>query len=196
MICDEAHRTTGARRADDGSSFMLVHKAEEIRASKRLYMTATPRIYAETALTRARQEDMYVASMDDEEQYGPEFHRLGFAEAVEKDLLSDYKVTILVMSERQIARSFQRLLAEGVTLSDVGKVIGCLNGLAKIDPNQLEFTEDPEPMHRAVAFSNTIAASKHFVALVQQEQDEEALAVRNLNIVGRHVDGKDWRGRA
>ena len=94
------------------------------------------------------------------------------------------------MGEKQIARDYQGLLAEGEALADVGRVIGCLNGLAKIDPEGREFTDDPEPMHRAVAFSNTIAASKRFVELVQREQDEAALTARNLSIEGRHVDGK------
>ena len=196
VVCDEAHRTTGALRGDEGSSFLIVHDDLEVRARKRLYMTATPRIYSETAQLKAKEEDIYVASMDNEQQYGPEFHRLGFAEALDtldekgEPLLSDYKVTILVMGEKQIARDHQRLLAEGEALADVGRVIGCLNGLAKIDPERREFTDDPEPMHRAVAFSNTIAASKRFVELVQREQDEAALATRNLSIEGRHVDGK------
>ena len=196
VICDEAHRTTGALRGDEGSSFLLVHDDQEVCARKRLYMTATPRIYSEKAQLKAKEEDIYVASMDNEEQYGPEFHRLGFAEALDtldergEPLLSDYKVIILVMGEKQIARDYQGLLAEGEALADVGRVIGCLNGLAKIDPEGREFTDDPEPMHRAVAFSNTIAASKHFVELVQREQDEAALTARNLSIEGRHVDGK------
>ena len=190
VICDEAHRTTGTLRADEGSSFLLIHDGEALRSTKRLYMTATPRIYAESAKIKAKEADIYVASMDNELQYGPEFHRLSFAEAVERRLLSDYKVTILAMSENQIAHSYQRLLTEGEALADVGRVIGCLNGLAKVDPEGQEFTDDPEPMHRAVAFSNTIAASKHFVDLVEREQDEAALAARNLAIQGRHVDGK------
>ena len=196
VVCDEAHRTTGALRGDEGSSFLLVHNDQEVRARKRLYMTATPRIYSETAQLKAKEEDIYVASMDNEQQYGPEFHRLGFAEALDtldekgEPLLSDYKVTILVMGEKQIARDYQGLLSEGEALADVGRVIGCLNGLAKIDPEGREFTDDPEPMHRAVAFSNTIAASKRFVELVQREQDEAALTARNLSIEGRHVDGK------
>ena len=190
VVCDEAHRTTGAHRAGEGSSFLLVHDDQKIRASKRLYMTATPRIYAESAQLRAREENVYVASMDNEAQYGPEFHRLGFAQAVDAKLLSDYKVTILAMSEKQIARDHQRLLAEGEALADVGRVIGCLNGLAKVDPEGLEFKDDPEPMHRAVAFSNTIKYSEHFVSLVEREQDESALAERKLAIEGKHVDGK------
>ena len=190
VVCDEAHRTTGALRADESSSFLLVHDDQEVHASKRLYMTATPRIYKEAAQVKAKEEDIYVASMDNESQYGPEFHRLSFAEAVEAGLLSDYKVTILAMSERQIARNYQGLLAEGEALADVGRVIGCLNGLAKIDPGGREFKDDPEPMNRAVAFSNTIKYSQHFVDLVEREQDEAALAERKLSIQGKHVDGK------
>ena len=190
VVCDEAHRTTGALRADEGSSFLLVHDNNEVHARKRLYMTATPRIYAESAQLKAKEEDVYVASMDNPQQYGPEFHRLSFAKAVEADLLSDYKVTILAMSEKQIARDYQGLLSEGEALADVGRVIGCLNGLAKIDPQGMEFKDDPEPMHRAVAFSNTIKESQHFVGLVEREQDEAALAERKLAIEGKHVDGK------
>ena len=190
VVCDEAHRTTGAHRAGEGSSFLLVHDDEKIHAAKRLYMTATPRVYAESAQLRAKEENVYVASMDNEAQYGPELHRLGFAQAVDAELLSDYKVTILAMSEEQIARDHQRLLAEGEALADVGRVIGCLNGLAKVDPEGLEFKDDPEPMHRAVAFSNTIKYSEHFVSLVEREQDESALAERKLAIEGKHVDGK------
>ena len=190
IVCDEAHRTTGALRAEDSSAFLLVHREEEILGSKRLYMTATPRIYAESAQVKAKEEDIYIASMDDEQQYGPEFHRLSFAQAVEADLLSDYKVTILAMNEQQIARNYQGLLAEGEALADVGRVIGCLNGLAKIDPEGTEFQDDPAPMHRAVAYSNTIKYSQHFVSLVEREQDDAALEERKLAIEGRHVDGK------
>ena len=191
VVCDEAHRTTGAHRADEVSSFMLVHNSQAIRARKRLYMTATPRIYAPAAKQKAQEEDIIVASMDDESQYGPEFHRLTFAEAVDDHLLSDYKVTILAISEAQIAREYQRLLGDGENMADVGRVIGVLNGLAKLDPEGQEFKDDPEPMHRAVAFSNTIAASKHFIGLVEREQeDQSAVAERNLAIQGQHVDGK------
>ena len=190
IICDEAHRTTGALLPGETSSFLLVHQEHEVLGSKRLYMTATPRIYADSAQQRAREENIYVASMDDENQYGPEFHRLSFAQAVEADLLSDYKVIILAISEQQIARDYQGLLAEGEKLADVGRVIGCLNGLAKVDPEGKEFKDDPEPMHRAVAFSNTIEYSKRFVNLVEREQDEAALVERKLSIEGRHIDGK------
>ena len=192
-VCDEAHRTTGyALDGEERSSFLLVHDAAAIRARKRLYMTATPRIYAPAARAKAAEADAFVASMDDEDTYGPELHRLGFAEAVERELLSDYKVAILVVDEAQIAREYQAELAggEGLAVGDVGRVIGCLNGLAKLDPEEREFRDDPRPMRSAVAFSNTIAASKRFTGLVGQLQDEAGRARRGIDAEARHVDGK------
>ena len=192
-VCDEAHRTTGyALDGEERSSFLLVHDAAAIRARKRLYMTATPRIYAPAARAKAAEADAFVASMDDEDAYGPELHRLGFAEAVERELLSDYKVAILVVDEAQIAREYQAELAggEGLAVGDVGRVIGCLNGLAKLDPEEREFHDDPRPMRSAVAFSNTIAASKRFTDLVGQLQDEAGRARRGIDAEARHVDGK------
>ncbi len=192
-VCDEAHRTTGYTLKDEErSSFLRIHDGDAIRANKRLYMTATPRLYNPSAKQKAEQADAYVASMDDEATFGPELHRLNFADSVEQDLLSDYKVAILVMDEEQIAREYQVELAdsEGLSVGDVGRVIGCLNGLAKLDPEQNQFEGDPAPMQRAVAFSNTIAASQRFVELVGALQDDEGREQRGIEVEAEHVDGK------
>ena len=192
VVCDEAHRTTGhSLQGEELSRFLLVHDGERIRARKRLYMTATPRIYTPAVRQRARNRDVEVVSMDDESRYGPEFHRLGFATAVEGALLSDYKVSILVLSEDQIASDLQKRFKDmNATLDDAGRVIGCLNGLAKHDPEGTQFSDDPDPMHRAVAFSNRINDSKDFVRLVRALQDEIGLAQRGLKFEAHHVDGK------
>ena len=86
VLCDEAHRTTGIEEAEDETSpFVLVHNADRIRAKKRLYMTATPRLYTEGAKAKAARHDIEVFSMDDPATYGPEFHRLPFSRAVEQE---------------------------------------------------------------------------------------------------------------
>ena len=191
-VCDEAHRTTGyALEDEERSSFLLVHDAEAIRARNRIYMTATPRIYNPAAKRKAEAADAFVASMDDEETFGPELHRLGFAESVEAELLSDYKVAILVMGEDQIAREYQQELgdSDGLKLGDVGRVIGCLNGLAKLDPEHGQFSDDPKPMQRAVAFSNTIKASQRFVEMVGALQNDADRETRGIQAEARHVDG-------
>ena len=103
IFCDEAHRTTGVEAPGDRTSpFVLVHDTDRIRANKRLYMTATPRLYTEGAKSKAARHDTEVFSMDEPEIYGPEFHRLAFSKAVEIDELSDYKVVVLAVSEREV----------------------------------------------------------------------------------------------
>ena len=86
VLCDEAHRTTGIDRPEDKTSpFVLVHNAESIRARKRLYMTATPRLYTEATKAAAGNHAAEVFSMDDEATFGPEFYRLPYSKAVETE---------------------------------------------------------------------------------------------------------------
>ena len=114
VLCDEAHRTTGVEGPEDRTSpFVLVHDAKRIRAKRRLYMTATPRLYTEGAKAKAARHQVEVFSMDDEDTYGPEFHRLPFSRAVERGLLSDYKVVVLAMSEENVDGALQRHIAAG-----------------------------------------------------------------------------------
>ena len=96
VVCDEAHRTAGfTLEAGVESSFLRVHDESAITATKRLYMTATPKIYADSVRTKASEKNAVLVSMDDETTFGPECHRLGFGEAVERDLLTDYQVAIV-----------------------------------------------------------------------------------------------------
>ncbi|HZL05223.1 MAG TPA: DEAD/DEAH box helicase family protein, partial [Coriobacteriia bacterium] len=169
VICDEAHRTTGVTLVDDDeSAFVRVHDGSFIRAAKRLYMTATPRIYDDASKAKGHQALAVIASMDDERLYGPEFHRLGFGEAVSANLLTDYKVLVLAVDEKSVSRTFQAQMADEnseLRLDDVAKIVGCWNGLAKRGQLESGFTGDPEPMTRAVAFARSIKDSKKFAAL-------------------------------
>ncbi|MDE0573471.1 DEAD/DEAH box helicase family protein [Demequina sp. B12] len=171
IICDEAHRTTGATLANtDESAFVKVHNEDFIKASKRLYMTATPRIYDDNSKAKAGQANAVIASMDDETYYGPEFHRLGFGEAVSMNLLTDYKVLVLAVDEGSISKTFQGTMEANseLNLDDVARIVGCWNGLAKIGQAEHDFAVDPEPMKRAVAFSRDIKASKQFAAMFDE----------------------------
>ena len=206
IICDEAHRTTGVTVADaDESNFVRIHDANYIKGRKRLYMTATPRIYSDDSKSKADEAGAVVASMDDELVYGPEFHRLGFGEAVERDLLSDYKVLVLAVDEAYIAKAFQQQLSDEnheLKLDDAAKIVGCWNGLSKrrvlqTGPNG-ELLEDPDniedaaPMKRAVAFAKSIKDSKRLsemfgeiVAHYTANSDDPDL----LHCQTDHVDG-------
>lgn len=163
VICDEAHRTTGAfKDEDDQSAFTKIHDDALVAAAKRLYMTATPRVYGDQTKAKAAQHDVLVASMDDEDTFGPEFHNLPFGAAVAQNLLTDYKVIVLAVNEDTIPATFQKQLTDSdgdLNLGDVAKIIGCWHGLSKRGP---QFEGDNVPMQRAVAFSSTINQSKAF----------------------------------
>lgn len=195
VICDEAHRTTGVTLADeDDSNFTRIHDNEHIVASKRLYMTATPRIYADTSKAKAAAADAFVASMDDESIYGPEFYRLGFRQAVDLNLLSDYKVLILAVDEAAIAAAFQRQLSDEhneLRLDDATRIVGCLNALSKRNALGDSFSPtDTIPMQTAVAFSTTIAQSKKFTGLFGEVSERYGhYTDQPFTVEVDHVDG-------
>ena len=201
VICDEAHRTTGVTvQGDADSAFVAVHRKDYISAKKRLYMTATPRIYTDSAKSKARQSEFQLYSMDDPEIYGPEFHRLGFGEAVKEDLLSDYKVLVLVVDQEDISRRFPYLTdvsGKEVPLPDAAKIIGCWNGLSKkMVSEDKEVRFELSPMRRAVAFSRSIkdsyALANRFSHIVDQYLESLSMETDEdppLKCEVRHVDG-------
>jgi predicted helicase len=196
IIADEAHRTTGVTLVgEEDSSFTRVHDGTYLKATRRLYMTATPRVYGSSAKAKASAADAWLASMDDYETYGEEFYRLGFHEAVNRDLLSDYKVLVLTVNEEAVATAFQQQLSDSnheLKLDDATRIVGCLNAFAKHDPTNQYFVNDNLPMKRVVAFSNTIANSKKFKELfgeVSQRFQSYTNSDLALSVVVDHVDG-------
>ncbi|HOQ26816.1 MAG TPA: DEAD/DEAH box helicase family protein, partial [Methanomassiliicoccaceae archaeon] len=115
IVCDEAHRTTGV--IVDGQNekhFTKVHSDDNVRAKKRLYMTATPRLYGVKGKEDAKKEAITLCSMDDAETYGTVFYKIGFGEAVERDLLSDYKVLVLTVEESEMPDLLRRQLEKKI----------------------------------------------------------------------------------
>lgn len=163
IICDEAHRTTGATFGDDDeSAFVKVHNADYIRSAQRLYMTATPRIYGELAKASAEKDDVALCSMDDDSLYGKELFVITFSEAVKAELLVDYKVLVLAMDEKHISSRLQKLLADDdnqIKLEDAAKIVGCWKALSKQDTRE-DLADDGDPMRRAVAFCQVIEYQK------------------------------------
>jgi predicted helicase len=195
VICDEAHRTTGVTLADDDeSAFVRVHDDSFLGADNRLYMTGTPRIYDVSSKERAKEKSAELCSMDDENKYGPELHRLGFGEAVERNLLADYRVLVLAVDQEFVSRAFQHQLADSnheLTLDDAAKIVGCLNGLAKRGVSEQTFAVDPAPMRRAVAFCSSIKGSQKIVRLFHEVSSLYQQVERNVTITAeaQHVDG-------
>ncbi|MEC1605356.1 DEAD/DEAH box helicase [Bacillus halotolerans] len=194
VVCDEAHRTTGATEAGkDASAFVKVHSDSNIKTKKRLYQTATPRIYGEDAKQKAVELSVVIADMNDENIYGKEFYRIGFGDAVKKGILTDYKVMVLAVDKEAIARRFQNMLAEDDELKfdDVTKIIGCWNGLIKRRSNSNVISANP--MKRAIAFAGTIRESKlikdMFKDVVDMYINQSGDQTETVSVEIDHADG-------
>ena len=198
IICDEAHRTTGVTLVEGNeSTFVKVHNNDFIEGKRRMYMTATPRLYDDRAKSRAKESDAILCSMDDEELYGKEFFRIGFSKAVKQNILSDYKVLVLTIKEDD---PYAHLLANEsneINAPDAAKLIGCINALSKhiIGDRGTIKSSDPYPMKTAVAFCQTISNSRKIqssfnltneVYIGQLPEDSKRKIV---SISAEHIDG-------
>lgn len=201
IICDEAHRTTGVTLSgSDESAFVKVHNQDFIKGRKRLYMTATPRLFSDDSKARADQANADLCSMDDPDLYGEEFYRIGFGEAVERGLLTDYKVLILTLNEGDVPAAVQNIITNPeneITTDDASKLIGCVNALSKKilgDSGSLKET-DPEPMRRAVAFCQNIAVSEMITSSFNDTAEAyigslpEEEQPKMVKVSSRHIDG-------
>lgn len=215
IICDEAHRTTGATfEGEEESAFVRIHDNRYIEGTKRLYMTATPRIYGDDA---KQTEKVTLCSMDDKSLYGEELYVISFSEAVSRKLLVDYKVIVLAVEEAHVNRRLQSLLKDAdnsLKVDDAAKIVGCWKALSKQGLVET-MGQEPNPMKRAVAFCQVIdkeykgknhkvsskLISEMFGAVVAQyqeaeieslrEKDPDALLDKALTMAceAEHVDG-------
>lgn len=196
VVCDEAHRTTGSTEVGkEDSSFTKVHYDDNIKTAKRLYQTATPRVYGDAAKQKAQELSVVIADMDNPKLYGEEFYRIGFGDAISQGILTDYKVMVLAVDEEMIARQFQQMLANKdseLEFDDITKIIGCWNGLVRRANNS--DVALGAPMKRAIAFTGTIRESKlitdmfgHVVNQYLYQDIEEHEQQYNIEI--DHADG-------
>ncbi|WP_252719108.1 DEAD/DEAH box helicase family protein [Acinetobacter haemolyticus] len=215
IICDEAHRTTGATfEGEDESKFVRIHNNDYVQGKKRLYMTATPRIYGDTA---KETEGVTLCSMDDKSLYGEDLYVITFSQAVKMGILCDYKVIVLAVEESHINRQLQSLLKDennSLKVDDAAKIVGCWKALAKQGLYNPDGTV-AKPMERAVAFCQVIEkeykGKKHKVSskqitemfsavveayqqaemdhLYQVEEDPYIDPSLKLNCQVKHVDG-------
>ena len=191
VICDEAHRTTGVTLATkDESSFVRVHSNNNVKADKRLYMTATPKIYGQQSMNRATQANAALTSMDDETIYGPEFFRFTFAQAVEAGQLCDYRVLVFGVVESAVSREMQSVMAgSNLSLNDAGKMLASWNAMAKIKSEYEQFEQDPDPMRSVVAFARRIKESKEFTTIFNGMTHNFEGGENERAYTADHVDG-------
>ena len=199
IISDEAHRTTGAHESSkEASIFSRVHSNKYVQGRKRIYQTATPKIYGESAKKNAKEKSILISSMDDESKYGEVFYRMGFGQAVSHGILTDYKVMVLAVDETAIQKDMQRTLSDpenGLNIDDVGRIVGIWNGMMRRNGYKNPIKNSPydgAPLERAIAFTRTIADSKkvsqQFEEVVNDYIGSE-IEDESIRLSMRHADG-------
>ncbi|WP_430789458.1 DEAD/DEAH box helicase [Virgibacillus flavescens] len=194
IIADEAHRTTGVTLSDgEESHFVRVHDNEYIQADKRLYQTATPKVFGDKTKNKADEKEAVLSSMDDASLFGEDFYNLAFGEAVERGLLTDYKVMVLVTDQNYVDVALaNEIKSKSNTLksSDFARIVGTWNGLSKRKSHSNEVVG--KPMKRAVAFTSTIETSKQVTQIFQDVVDtysQNSDISNGATVEIQHVDG-------
>ncbi len=179
-IADEAHRTTGVEKSASG--FQAVHKDHQLKTTKRLYMTATPRIYTEASRSRLQSRDIKTIDMSDLDEYGPELHRLTFMKAVNAEMLSDYRVIALGVHENAVSPSLRNTLVSiseemsprqrsaplVFNAEDAVRLMGtslAINGVTEGDE-----MDKPGRLLRTIGFANSIARSRFYARVMNLPQ--------------------------
>ncbi|WP_168542608.1 DEAD/DEAH box helicase [Acinetobacter sp. A2] len=207
IICDEAHRTTGSTHDSElDSNFVKIHDGGFILGKKRIYMTATPRIFSDDVKTNATDFTLY--SMDDTKLFGETLYTINFSEAVKRGLLVDYKVIVLTVDSDTIIDKIGSTITENadIVVDDAARIVGCWKALSK-QGIHADVEEDTNPMQRALAFcqviDQTAKARKHqvsstrianiFQTVVEAYQDAEAKEGNEIShrliCEAQHVDG-------
>lgn len=193
MFCDEAHRTTGAQliadRDDDRgmSVFLMPHHDRFVEAEKRVYMTATPRIWSSKSEASYRKAEVF--SMDDESQFGPVFYKMKFSEAIDAGLLSDYYLVGLTIDPAWKEKVAGLGLHPELAAGEQAKLYGAVKGVS--------FDENDVPhLRRSISFTNTIKRSRqHQLSMETASERLREMALENdktppHRVRTEHIDGK------
>ena len=197
-ICDEAHRTAGVSTAED-DAFRLIHDNQKIRARRRLYMTATPRVFdVREEQRKVLDEDLTIRlyDMSDEAVYGPTLYEYGMRRAINDGYLSPYRLVVIAVDRTAVQEQLREYLAsEGAhSLDDTTKLIG----LAHLVSGRVTDERGESITVRAkrgIVFLNRVSraekVAKDFAGICRS-----TTGVSNLDI--RHIDGRmsAWEKRA
>ena len=159
-IADEAHHCAGT---SETRAYMMIDDTH-IKSKKRLFMTATPRIYGTNAKNQASENDVMLATMDDISQFGPVLHELNFGDAIAKNVLSDYQVVVIGITDNQVAEQVQRRkllsdksLNKPIDAKSLGAIIGISRAIEEYD------------LKKMISFHSTIDKSENFAHLLSEK---------------------------
>jgi len=147
-ICDEAHKTAGF----NNSLFSQVHNDENIKIHKRLYMTATPRVYSNTIKKNMYDENVTLYDMSDIQIYGQEIFRMTFSEAIELGILVDYQIVCIGVRDDEI----QKMVEERYLIDNSHTITDFAGNYA------LKMIFEEYDVHHAITFHSKIKYAEEF----------------------------------
>jgi superfamily II DNA or RNA helicase len=182
VLADEAHRVAGAPSA----TFATVLDTTRLRAKRRLFLTATPRYLSARLKAAPERDELRLVSMDDEQTFGPVFHRLTFGQAIAERLLSDYQVVVVGVDEQEYARYVEegRLIEyeSGGVITDartLASQVATVKSIAKFD------------LHRVLSFHGRVKAAKSFADSIHGVPEMLPLDERpSGRLYASHVSGR------
>ena len=181
IIADEAHRCTG--KSD--SPFQTVLDDGLIKSQRRLFATATPRVYRTNLKKAAEEFGVEVVDMNDGKRFGKRFHTLTFGEAIKRDLLTDYRVLIVGVDNERVKEWIEnrRLVATDTGHeTDARSLAGQIGLLKAIKDWNLQ---------RLISFHGRVKRAKEFsedIIHVTEWLDDEHKPSGNL--WAEHVSGE------
>lgn len=179
IICDEAHRLAG--KVDNAYGTVLRDGA--LPSSRYLFMTATPRVFSTRLKKVADDEDIAINSMDDVEKFGQVIHTFSFADAIERGILTDYKVVLMGVDDSSI----RDLLTSNTLLDKEGHIVDANllashYGVAK--------AMDRYSIKRVISFHSRVSKAREFVSLQPRIQAELA-GKEPVRMLAEAISGKD-----
>lgn len=196
VFCDEAHRTTGISLEGAGY-FQLPHNDEDIASAKRIYMTATPKVFSEPSAKKAERQGKAIWHMGDETIYGEEVYKLSFSKAISDEVLVDYKVHIIQVAEDTAQEILNRFIQQAeehgwsksernaMLKTDVAaRMVGLWQALTGDEGCRTE------QLWKSITFLNTVRNSKAFSKIFPVMCDYlNELSGKTVPVRCQHVDG-------
>tara|TARA_Y100001934_G_scaffold49353_1_gene59983 strand:- start:133 stop:1251 length:1119 start_codon:yes stop_codon:yes gene_type:complete len=147
-------------------------------------MTATPRVYQANIKKAAADREIQIASMDDESIFGPVLHRLSFGDAIENDLLTDYRVVVVGVNDASYQEMVKNreLVKTETGIEDDARSFATQVGLSKAVKNY--------DLKRVITFHSRVNLAKNFAKGVKEFQDYLKPRQRPQGVISyEHVSG-------
>jgi Predicted helicase len=191
ILCDEAHRTAGVSKKEE-TNFKLIHNNENIKGKKRLYMTATPKVFDVKGEERRKIEEenlIKIFDMNDEEIFGPKFFEYSFRKAIQEGYLSDYRIVAMELDKKEVQKElYEYLISEGsLDVDETTKLVG----LGRLVKGEV-YNESGNPLDlkikSGIVFTSKIAKSKKIAEEFPKIFQEYFKTTPPAEI--KHIDGK------